>query len=103
MARIAYTVMATLPDEATAKAYIAWLEDGHVDAVVAGGAHSGMIVRLEGPAGGPVRVETRYVFATRHLYEHYLEHVAPALRAEGMRKFGPERGVKYERTLGEIL
>ena len=31
MPAVAYTVLATLPDEPTASEYIAWLKDGHLD------------------------------------------------------------------------
>ena len=108
MTRIAYTVTATLPDDSTAREYIAWLEDGHVDAVVAAGADSAMIVRLDPPVlqalpPGSVEVETRYVFSTRDLFDRYIEHAAPALRADGLRRFGPERGIRYERRTGVIL
>lgn len=108
MARIAYTVTATLPDDATARESIEWLEDGHVDAVVAAGAHSAMIVRLDSPAPqtlppGSVQVETRYMFSTRDLFDRYLEHAAPGLRAEGLKRFSPERGIRYERRTGVII
>ncbi len=93
-------VQATLPDEATAREYVAWLEDGHVDQVVGHGAHSAMIVRLE---GDPPRVETHYVFGTREMYEQYVSKHAAALRADGLKRFPPERGVKFERRLGEIV
>lgn len=104
-ARIAYMVTALLPDEATALEYIAWLEDGHLDKVIEGGAHSAMIVRLEGGSGGAgsPRVETHYVFATRELFDRYVEKAAPVLRAEGLKKFPPERGVRFERRVGVIL
>lgn len=110
-ARIAYMVTALLPDEATALEYIAWLEDGHLDKVIEGGAHSAMIVRLDGDSGGGggsggsggARVETHYVFATRELFDRYVEKTAPILRAEGLRQFPPERGVRFERRLGVIL
>jgi len=104
MERIAYTVTATLPDEPTARRYIAWLEDGHVDAVIAGGAHSAMIVRLlDEPAPGPIRVETRYIFATRELFDRYLAEHAPALRQEGLALFGPGSGVSFSRTVGRVV
>jgi hypothetical protein len=111
MTSIAYTVRATFRDEATAREWIAWLEDGHVDAVIAGGAHSAMIVRLESdPAGsggaghaGPPRVEVRYVFSTREVFDRYVREHAPGLRADGMKRFPPERGVTFERTIGAIL
>lgn len=102
MSAIAYTVIATLPDEETARAYIAWLEDGHVDAVVEGGARSGMIVRVEEPAS-PIQVESRYVFATREAFGRYVEHTAPALREDGLARFGPDRGVQFERRIGTIV
>ena len=106
MPRMLYTVTASLPDEATARAYIAWLEDGHVDEVIRGGAHSAMIVRLEPDqqdAHGVVRVQTQYVFGTREVYDHYVERHAPALRAEGLKRFPPESGVRFERRLGVII
>ncbi len=98
--RILYTVTATLPDEPTAAEYIAWLEDGHVDQVVAAGAHSGMIVRLE---GAPARVQTQYVFSTRETFDRYVQRDAPALRADGLKRFPPERGIVFSREIGEIL
>lgn len=101
-ARIAYMVTATLPDEAAAADYIAWLEDGHLDKVIEGGAHSAMIVRLD-PEDGPPRVETHYVFATRELFDRYVERTAPVLRAEGLKRFPPERGVRFDRRCGVIV
>lgn len=105
MHSVLYVVTATLPDEATAREYIAWLEDGHVDEVIARGAHSGMIVRLDPtPADRPgtVRVETHYVFGTRELFDTYVERHAPTLRADGLKRFPPERGIAFERRVGEI-
>lgn len=98
--RILYTVTATLPDEPTAAEYVAWLEDGHVDEVIAAGAHSGMIVRLE---GSPIRVQTQYVFSTRETFDRYVQREAPALRAEGLKRFPPERGIAFSREIGEII
>lgn len=102
MTRIAYTVTATLPDEATAREYIEWLKDGHVDEVIEHGAHSGMIVRLTEPAK-PIRVETRYIFSTRTVFDRYVERFAPMLREDGLKKFPPERGVTFERRMGDIF
>lgn len=103
MTAIAYTVRATLPDDAAADRYISWLEDGHIDAVIKGGAHSAMIVRLdrEGPGDRP-RVEVRYIFSTRAAFEGYVREHAPALRADGLKHFGPESGVAFERSTGEV-
>lgn len=101
MTAIAYTVTAILPDEPTARAYLEWLEDGHVDAVIEGGAHSAMIVRVEDPPG-PARVEVRYLFSTRDAFERYVRDHAPALRAAGLERFGPMR-VRFERTVGRVI
>jgi hypothetical protein len=107
MAKVWYAVIATLPSSEIADEYVHWLEDGHVDAVIRAGAHSAMIIRLDRePAANlpdPARqVMTQYVFATRELFDRYVEHDAPTLRAEGLKLFGPERGVRMERRLGEI-
>jgi len=101
--RILYAVTATLPDEETLGEYIAWLEDGHIDAVIEGGARSGMIVRILNGPGELPQVETQYVFATRELFDGYERTAAPALRAEGREKFPPERGITFQRRLGEII
>lgn len=102
MTGIAYSVTATFPDEATASEYTAWLQDGHVDAVIQGGARQAMIVRLIDPPLPP-RVETRYLFATRALFDIYIEKFAPALRADGLQRFPPDRAITFERRTGIIL
>lgn len=108
MTRIAYTVTATLPDAATADAYIEWLHDGHIDAVLAGGAHSAMVIRLDpdpqaDPAPPAVQIEARYIFATRELFDRYVEHHAPALRADGLQRFGSTPGIQFSRRTGTVL
>lgn len=102
MTRICYIVIATLPDEATEGEYVVWLEDGHVDAVVNHGAHSAMIVRLE-PSGVHPRVMTQYIFPTREVFDKYVAQHAPVLRADGLKRFPPERGISFERMIGEIV
>lgn len=107
MRQIAYIVTATLPDAAVAEEYIAWLEGGHVADVIARGALSGQIVRLDGAGGGDAmderRVEVRYLFPSRAGFESYEREGAPALRAEGIARFGPARGVRFERRVGEVV
>ncbi len=102
MSQVAYSVTATLPDEGLAREYIAWLVGGHVDQVIRGGAETGMVVRLE-DSPGVIRVESCYTFATRDEYERYVRVAAPVLRAEGLRLFPPERGIRMERRLGSVL
>lgn len=104
MARIAYTVIATFPDQRTMDEYIAWLEDGHIDQVLERGGHSAMIVRLDrAQAKDPIRCEVRYLFSTRENFDRYVEHHAPALRADGLKRFPPDRGIRFERTVGEVV
>ncbi len=105
MSQIEYGVIAELPDEATAREYIAWLtEGGHVGEVVSGGALVGDVVRLdpEGEGAG-VRVMSRYRFGSRKDYERYVERDAPRLRADGLARFGPERGITMRRVVGEVV
>ena len=102
MGAIAYTVTATLPDQALASEYISWLEDGHVDQVLQHGAHTAMIVRITDPAP-PIQVETRYIFANRQAFDRYLKEAAPRLRAEGIGRFPPERGIRFDRRVGEVV
>lgn len=101
MAAIAYTVQATLPTSQMRDAYVAWLQQGHIDEVVAGGAESGSVVVITEPAD-PIRVQARYIFRTRDAYDRYIQAVAPGLRAKGLALFPPESGIRFERTVGEF-
>ncbi|MFG0284377.1 MAG: DUF4286 family protein [Phycisphaerales bacterium JB039] len=102
MSQIAYTVTATLPDRATAEAYIQWLREGHMQQVIDGGALSGQAFLLEGD-GPHVRVESRYIFPDREAFNAYERTTAPALRADGQRRFGQTPGVSFERRIGQVL
>lgn len=102
MSAVAYTVIATLPTRELANEYIAWLENGHIDQVLQHGAHTAMIVRITDPAD-PIQIEVRYVFSTRQAFDRYVSDHAPALRAEGLRRFPLERGIRFERRTGEVV
>lgn len=102
MGAIAYTVVATLADEALASEYTAWLESGHLDAVLKAGAGNAVIVRIQDPPT-PLQVEARYIFPSREAFERYLREAAPGLRAEGLEKFPPGRGVSFHRRVGVVL
>lgn len=97
MCPIIYTVTATLPDEQTCQTYLAWLEEGHVRAVLAGGAIRGEVVRLQ---GSPLRVRSSYEFPDQAAFDAYERDAAPALREDGTRRFGALAGVTFERTIG---
>jgi hypothetical protein len=102
MPLLAYTVIATLPSEAAAAEYAAWLRDGHLDAVIAGGARSAQVVRIVEPPE-PVEIEVRYLFESRAAFDRYVRETAPRLRAEGLARFGPASGVSFRRTVGEVV
>ena len=100
--QLAYSVIATLPNEATLDEYVAWLRDGHIEAVVRGGASAGWVIRHDPLPGMPLRVEARYLFPSRAAFERYVAESAPALRAEGLARFPASRGVTFERVVGMV-
>lgn len=100
MSAIAYTVHATFPDEPTAREFIDWLESGHLHAVLRGGASSAQIIRIQAE---PIQVEIRYLFPNQQVFDRYVAEFAPALRADGIRRFPPERGIRMERRSGMLL
>jgi hypothetical protein len=102
MPAISYSVTATLPDRATADEYIAWLKDGHLDQVINHGADSAMIIRLTDPHT-PIQVESRYTFPDRQAFDRYVSLHAPSLRADGLRRFPSDRGIRFDRRTGEVL
>lgn len=102
---IAYTVACTFDDPKVAEEWIAWLRDEHLADVLTAGALDAEIIRVdrEAASGSGVRCEVRYHFASREAFAKYERDHAPRLRAEGLKRFSPERGLKYERSLGESL
>ena len=102
MTSLAYIVSATLPSPAMRERYIAWLKAGHLAEVLKAGALSGMIVQLDEPTE-PIVVQTRYIFQSREEYDRYTTEYAPALRAEGLARFGPETGVRFSREIGSVV
>jgi len=82
--------------------YLAWLKDGHVQAVVDGGATSAEVILLDGDgASEGFRIVSSYLFPNRAAYDKYVATVAPKLREEGKALFGT-RDVSFSRMLGEI-
>jgi hypothetical protein len=98
MSLVTYTVVATLPDFATRDRYLAWLAGGHVQEVVAGGALSAAVVRIDDPCP-PYVCEARYLFPDAETLELYLRDHAPRLRAQGLALFG-DSGVTFQRSVG---
>jgi hypothetical protein len=96
---IAYTVAATFADAPLAEAWLRWLREGHIAEVLAGGASRAEVVALDAPER---TYEVRYLFPSRDVFEHYLSEYAPRLRAEGLRLFPAEKGVRYCRSVGLV-
>lgn len=101
MGRVHYSVVATLPNKDLLRNYMDWLVGGHIQAVLAGGAESARVVELDADRL-PLRVRTVYEFPDRGAFERYVLERAPALRAEGLARFGGDSGVTFEREVGVI-
>lgn len=94
----AYTVTGEFDDAAVAAEWVSWLEHGHLADVRAGGALEAVLVQLT-----PLKFEVRYLFADAAAFAKYEQEHAPKLRAEGLSKFPPSRGVRMSRSTGEVL
>lgn len=106
--RFAYTVCATLPDAAVRDEFVAWLTTGgHIADVIAAGALDGQVVLMDdgssSSSSSSFRVEARYHFASRAAFDAYIAEHAPRLRADGLARFPPERGVSFARSTGTVL
>jgi hypothetical protein len=106
---IAYTVTAQFNDPKIAEEWIAWLRDGHLAEVIAGGALDATIVRFDADSSdtpgdrAAVRCEVRYHFASRESFRRYEQDHAPRLRADGLLRFPTHRGITMTRSLGEVV
>ena len=105
---IAYTVTCEFDDPAVADEWIAWLRSEHLAEVCDAGALDAEVVRFDAPgdqkisAPTPIRCEVRYHFASREAFREYERDHAPRLRAAGLKRFPPERGLTYSRSFGEV-
>jgi hypothetical protein len=99
----AYTVSCMFDDPRVAEEWIAWLRDEHLAEVCAAGALVAEVIRCDGVSDGKTRCEVRYHFASRAAFAQYEREHASRLRAEGLKRFAPERGLKYERSTGEVV
>lgn len=96
-----YSVRSTFTNADVRADFIAWLRGGHLADVVKAGALDAELVELElapdAPMGAIADVETRYHFASRAAFDAYANGPAVPLRAEGMAKFPPSRGIVMTR------
>jgi Domain of unknown function (DUF4286) len=103
MNRLIYTVLAEFDDSVVCDEFIAWLADDHAAKVIKAGALSAEVTRLEpDPPNESHRVEVRYRFSDQNAFDQYLADGAPRLREEGLARFGPERGVRMSRCIGDL-
>ena len=86
--------------QALADEWLAWLRDEHLRDVCNAGAQSARVVQMD---GAPLFFEIRYEFASRAAFETYEQDHAPRLRAEGLARFSPDRGMKYQRSTGTVV
>lgn len=94
----AYTVTAEFDDPNVATEWVTWLQHGHLDDVLEGGALEAELVQFS-----PTKLEVRYRFASAESFAAYERDFAPKLRAEGLAKFPAARGVRMSRSTGAVL
>lgn len=95
-----YTVACEFDKVEVAQQWIDWLEREHLADVCKSGALSAAIIRLDGEA---IAYQVQYRFPSRAAFEVYERDHAPRLRAEGLKHFPLELGLRYTRTTGEII
>ena len=98
-----YTVAAEFTDASIRDEWVAWLRDGHLADVFRGGAIRAEVIVEDVPEGQPPRAEVRYHFASREAFATYEREHAPRLRAEGLERFPPARGIRYVRRTGHVV
>lgn len=100
---VAYTVRIDAPDESTADELVAWLQAGHIAEVCEAGALSAELIRHRGHDAIPPQIEVRYLFTDQAAFDAYERDHAPRLRGDSLNRFPPSRGLRYSRSVGEIL
>ncbi|MFG0329187.1 MAG: DUF4286 family protein [Phycisphaerales bacterium] len=106
MSEIAYTVKCAFTDEAVGEEWVAWLRGEHLAEVLEAGAEHASIVKLdtdESDGDRGAHYEVRYRFPSREIFNAYEKQHAPRLREKGLERFPLDRGLKYERSTGEII
>jgi hypothetical protein len=97
---VVYTVGATFTNAAVADEWLRWLAEGHLAAVLAGGALDVEVVELDAPERS---LEVRYHFPSREAFAAYERDHGPRLGAEGLQRFPAERGITYRRSVGKVV
>ena len=99
MHSVVYEVAARFTDQSTADAWVAWMLTEHIADVVRAGAERGRVIRLDET---PLCYVAQYEFSTAEALTNYLSQHAPRLRAEGLKRFSPDR-VQYTRRTGVVV
>lgn len=94
-----YSVRARFDDPARRDPYVRWLETEHMPDVLRTGHADHAEIHVHEPTEGRHVVEGRYAFRSRGDLERYVADHAPALRAEGVKRF-PE--FTYERAISTV-
>lgn len=97
-APLAYTVHVEFADVAVAQEYVAWLEHGHLQQVLDGGADRVTLVQLD-----ETHLEVRYRFPSAEAFAAYEKGPAVALRADSAARFPAGRGVTARRSTGRVV
>lgn len=92
-----YAVHAEFDSAEVCTEWMEWLLHGHLADVVKSGALTAELVQWS-----PTRAESRYTFTDAAAFATYEQVHAPKLRAEGLAKFPPSRGVRMSRLTGEL-
>src|SRR5262245_55740541 len=100
---IAYTVRCTFERTSVADEWIEWLRREHLAQVCAAGALDAEVIRFDSTASGGLVCEVRYHFESRAAFASYERDHAPRLRAEGLKRFPLQLGLRYERSLGDVV
>ena len=90
----------TFQNDALADEWLAWQKEMHLADVLAAGAQSAQVTRLD---GSPPRIEVRYLFESREAFNTYEREHAPRLRNEGLKEFPLDRGLSYVRGVGTVV
>ncbi len=106
MTEISYTVRCSFSQDcpmSVTQSWLAWLENGHIQDVIDGGAMSGKVFEIDVVNITPEchrQFEIRYRFPDRVTFDTYERETAPGLRDEGLAKFPLSKGLTYQRTVG---
>lgn len=95
---ILYVVRCTFDrgSEEVAQRWLAWLRDSHLAEVLAAGAQSAEVFRIQDSFE---QYEIHYRFASRPEFDRYEQFEAPRLRADGLKRFPLELGLHYDRYI----